>query len=329
MLANLLFIALQNPNSIRPSNIVIFDSEFSEKFFPNKSKYFDNDFMTSILSEDYLIIESREHNLKIIISPDSYQIKQLELFGSTLHDCGSSGTTSFDSRTENGAKALSLIRKVDPDFDNSVVIKEPIAHASLYLFLRKVGEDSWTSAEFEPPRDQLGVRQPVKDEDDGQIANGQKTPKGKGYFLNPPYFLPFKTRYIPAVEDQTIFEQVEKLGIAQQIVNERFADALESYRTGYESFLSALLNQYMPELANRLPGKLTYSDLPESLKAQMRAGIMFDAKRYGFASWDEAQNYFDSGGEIEIIPRFAVTTRKITRSGSVTGGSIIYKPPKR
>ncbi|MCB0827076.1 MAG: hypothetical protein KDC26_12905 [Armatimonadetes bacterium] len=295
-----LIIALPQEAMLPDKCVVAYEGVHVEYSMPNSVESFTSEFLYELRSKRYTILEDKEKNLTVIVSDFAYQIASLNGTSEILTQAAKLGETGIDTTTDFGKKASALLRAYDPFFDETEVVKQPIGQFELNLtftvngrlFTRGLGE----------PDSKMGYKKAESAELSQKFAKGEYVPKklGPQYQVFFPCFGDYEVHLIPSRPNMKIPDRVETLRRAQELVNVEFEKAVETFRISQNMMESMLFAKYAPGLSNRIPGKISLSELPEELQKELKYSIPNQYSRYGFRSAQEAEEFLDSGGAMEV-----------------------------
>lgn len=294
-------LALHQEQTAAEKCVVTYEGVHIDYSLPNTVDSFTPSYLDELRSKRYTILEDKEKNLTVIVSDHAYQIASLYGTSEILTQAAKLGETGIDTSTEFGKKASALLRAYDPFFDENEVVKQPVGQFELNLtmtvngrpFARGLGE----------PWEKVGHKKAESAELSQKFAKGEYVPKKSGpqYQIFFPCFGDYEVHFIPSRPNMKIPDRVETLKRAQELVNAEFEKAVETFRISQNMMESMLFAKYAPGLSNRIPGKISLSELPEELQKVLKNSIPSQYARYGFRTAQEAQEFLDSGGAMEVF----------------------------
>ena len=327
-----LILGFQSRNPIEPKAVIVYDHAVPPFAHAQNYEAYTRDYLEKLTDLQYTVLEDPNGQFKVIVSDDAFHIYSLEMAGSFFQTAGKLGLAGFDSSTELGKQAISFIRGYDPFIDVNKPLREPLIHSNLNLYINVNGSFSSSRLILEIPPTKQGFADERDDALDKAVKSGEQKIQRKGPVIrvSEPYINPHQIRIFSSPPKISSYESSQMLEKAHELVMERFASAIESYRVGMDSYMTSMIDKYLGNLANQLPGEISINDLPEDAKRQLQYQFENNFKNFGFNSKEEALEYYDKNGKITVAPRigFNYDTKNRNDYGKRGVGVVLSYPTK-
>lgn len=305
-----------------PPYIYVYEHADEKYEYPQEWSGYTQDFFSSISKDqrkNFIVLDDKDGRFRVLISGDAIPLFGLREAGTLFNEGAKTGQIGFDTSTELGKRALSLIRNYDPYIDESEPAKQPIVNVGINLFIKPEGGQTWGS-DYYQSKDRGYYKYPG-DEKILAVRNRQHKviSKGPGFFIVTPIIQPYRVLRVWKKGEYNVFDDGEYARLAQELVMKEYFDSLEIFRHGMESYATMMIDQLIGPIGNRLPGDLDLSQFPEGSRTQLEANMLANPQRFGFLSMNDAQAFIDKGGKLSI--KFALEVYS-SHSNPANGSSL-------